>query len=400
MTNPPISQQVQQWLTQLTTISRNLMDLAEAEPTRLIRARVGDAAHGFSGVTQAQAARAVVLLDNLLEQYAQLAYVVEEAHGLVAKGGLFRNNEERVRDLLTGQSVALVAQRGVMKERGLLDDGNRVERASPAEVLTSMERSFAEARAVFASISDALAQVRPQMAKLRQEITSLTERGQRLGVPSPTTLPDIDHALTDGENDPIGSAATLATIAASIARWQAAIAASEAERQTTLAAIAQGYEALTQLQALAVQAATTFAEVQAEIVDPAGLVPPPADDAIASLAAWLSTLAENAASGRFAAVKVGMVKWEHDYSNQMSLARASYMRASALLDERADLRGRFTALRAKADALRSRGSASGAALATAAQRTKGVLDTSPFDINAARVSVATFEAAVAAASHA
>jgi len=128
------------------------------------------------------------------------------------------------------------------------------------------------------------------------------------------------------------------------------------------------------------------------------MAPPDGDDVIASLNEWLSALEQNAVGGRFAAVKVGMVKWEREYDDRLKAARASYDHNRALLDERADLRGRFTALRAKADALRSRGVVLGEAVETTSGQARSVLDAIPFDIRAARRLVEAFEAAVSAAS--
>ena len=119
---------------------------------------------------------------------------------------------------------------------------------------------------------------------------------------------------------------------------------------------------------------------------------------MASLAEWLRTLEQNTADGRFAAVKVGIVKWERDCNDQLSAARAGYDHNRALLDERVELKGRFKAISAKADALRSRGVVFGEAVETASRQASGVLDTIPFDIVTGRRLVEAFEAAVLAAS--
>jgi hypothetical protein len=119
---------------------------------------------------------------------------------------------------------------------------------------------------------------------------------------------------------------------------------------------------------------------------------------MASLAEWLRTLEQNSADGRFAAVKVGMVKWESECNDQLNKARASYDHNHALLDERADLKGRFKAVSAKADILRRRGVVFGEAVEAAENSARSVLDAVPFDIRTGRRLVEAFEAAVSAAS--
>ena len=152
------------------------------------------------------------------------------------------------------------------------------------------------------------------------------------------------------------------------------------------------------LQDLIARADAALAEVRKTLADPEELALPGGENGIDALNEWLSTLEQNVANGRFAAVKVGMVKWERDYDDRLNAARAGYAHNRALLDERDELRGRFNALCAKADALQRRGVVLGAAVATASRETKSVLDAIPFDMRAARRLVAAFEAAVAAAS--
>ena len=146
------------------------------------------------------------------------------------------------------------------------------------------------------------------------------------------------------------------------------------------------------------RSAAAFVEARQTIAAPEELAQPEGDTATASLAEWLRTLEQNSADGRFAAVKVGMVKWERECNDQLNAARASVDRNRALLDERVELKGRFKAMSAKADILRRRGVVVGEAVEAASSQASGVLDAIPFDIRAGRRLVEAFEAAVLAAS--
>ena len=398
MAAPLPSQAAQQWLSRLTTISRNLSALNEADATKRIRARIKDLTTGFVGVTRQRATEAIALVDMLLDQYTLLAHVVDEAVALAAKNGAFRNYDGRINDLLNGPSVVLKQEQVALHERGLLDDEERVVRATPAEVLARMEESFVVARDALAAIGDAMITLRPRLAALRDEANRLNQWASTLGAANTTAPPDFSQALSVVESDPLGSVAEIQRIEADIARRRTELQAVDADRQATLTAIARGKAAMVELQDVLARADTAYAEVCKTLANAEPLAPPDGESIVASLNEWLSTLERNAATGRFAAVKVGMLKWEREYSERLSVTRASYAHNAALLNERADLRGRFTALSAKVAALRSRGVIVAATVENSARQTQGILDATPFDMRDARRFVEAFEAAISAAS--
>ncbi len=401
MTDSALSQQLNQWKTRLNTILNNLMDLYGAESTKLIRARLNAAADGFSGVTRAKAARAIEMLDDLMDLYTRLSHVVDEASDLVRKGGVLRDNsnDERAKDLLDGPSIVLRTQRVGLSDRGLLEDETREVRATPSEALAYMDRSFAEARDGVTAIADALANVQSRLAALDQEISTLDRWAKTLGMARPAALADASQPVSRVASDPLGSATEVARIADAVARWRTELQAIDADRKAVLASLERGKAALAELRDLVARSGAAYVEAREKIADPAGLVPPTGDEEkdVEALDAWLKTLEQNAATGRFAAVKVGMAKWQQTCSNRLDMARASHARNSAGLDERTELRGRFRALCAKADALRSRGVALGEAAEAASRQGKSVLDAIPFDLPAGRRVVEAFEAALSAA---
>jgi len=401
MTDSVLSQQLNQWKTRLNTITNNLMDLYGAESTKFIRDRLNDSLNGFSGVTKAKAARTIEVLDVLVQLYTRLANVIDEASDLLSmkKGSVLRNNEERAKELLYGPSIVMQSHHVELSNRGLLDDGDREVRATPSQVLANMEQSFAEARDGVKAIADAFAHVQPRLAAIGQKITTLDSWATTLGVARPASLADACQPISRLASDPLGCATELDRLDDAVVGWRTELQALDAKHKDVYASIERGKAALAELRDLLARSRTTFAEAREQIAEPAGLVPPTGDEDkdVEALEAWLRTLEQNAAAGRFAAVKVGMAKWEQTCSDHLDVARASYARNSAGLNERADLRGRFRALSAKADALRSRGVALGEAAETASRQGKGVLDATPFDLRAARRVVEAFEAALSAA---
>lgn len=397
MADSTLSQQLDQWKTRLSTITSNLLDLYGTESTKAIRARLKDPAHDFSGVTKAKAVRGIAQLDTLLDMYTRLAHVIDEASDLMKKGSVLRNNEEQARELLDGQSIVLQEQSVAVRNRGLLDDEHREVRATPAEVLAQMERSFAAARDDITAVADAMAHAQPRLAALEQEITRLDNLAKTLGMGRSAAVADVALPISRVASDPLGCATELAPIEDAVAQWGTELQAIDADHKAVLTSLARGKVAIAELRDLIARSEAAFTEAQEKLADPQELTPPAGDEIVSSLDDWLRTLEQNAAAGRFAAVKVGMAKWEQTCSERLEAERASYARNTAGLDERTELRGRYRALCAKADALRSRGVALGDAAEAARRQGTSVLDAVPFDLHAGRRVVEALEAALSAA---
>jgi hypothetical protein len=397
MADSTLSQRLNQWKTRLNTITSNLMDLYGAESTKVIRARLQDPARTFSGITKAKATYAMEILDDLVELCTRLTKVIDEASDVVKKVGVLRNNEERARELLDGQSILMQTQHVLVRNRGLLDGGDLEVRATPSEVVAKMEQSFVEARDACTAIADAMAHVQPRLAALGQEVTTLDSWAKTLGMARPASVADASQPISRVESDPLGCVIELDPIEDAVARWRSELQAIDADHKAVLASLARGNAALAELRDLIAHSGAAFAEAREKLAEPEGLTPPTGDEALATLDAWLRTLEQNAAAGRFAAVKLGMAKWEQSCSDRLNVERAAYAGNRAGLDERTELRGRFRALCAKADALRSRGVVLGEAAEAASRQGKNVLDAIPFDLRAGRRLVEAFEVALSAA---
>jgi hypothetical protein len=398
MADPTLSQQLDQWKTWLNTITSNLLDLSAAESTKAIRARLADPTHDFSGITKDKAARGIATLDAVVDLYARLAHVIDEVSALVNKRGAPRNNEERARALLDGQSIVLQAQPVAVRDRSLLEDEYPEAKMTPAQALAQMERSFAEARDAVIAVADTMAHVQPRLTALNQEIARLDSLAGTLGMARPASLADVSPPIARVESDPLGCATELAPIEDAVAQWRAELQAIDADHKAVLASLARGRATLAELRDLIARSAAAFTEAREAIADPEGLTSPAGDEVVSSLDSWLRTLEQNAAAGRFAAVKVGMAKWEQTCNDHLEAERANYARNSAGLDERTELRGRYRALCAKAVAFQSRGMALGeAAAAAAGSQGKSVLDAIPFDLRAGRRIVETLEVALSSA---
>jgi hypothetical protein len=260
-----------------------------------------------------------------------------------------------------------------------------------------MEQSFAEARDAVTVVADAISHVQPRLVALEREIARLDNLAKTLGMARPAPLANVSLPIARVASDPLGCATELAPIEDAVARWRTELQAIDADHTAILASLARGRVALAELRDLIARSAAAYAEAHQKLADSEGLVPPAGDEGVSSLDSWLRTLEQNAAAGRYEAVKVGMARWEQACNDHLEAARASSARNSAGLDERTDLRGRYRALCAKADALRGRGVALGDAAEAACGQGKSVLDAIPFDLRAARRVVEDLEAALSAA---
>jgi predicted nucleic acid-binding Zn-ribbon protein len=392
MADQAISQQVSQWVSRLTTISRNLMDLSEAESTKLIRARLQAANNGFVGSTQVQAISALAMLDRLLEQYALLAHVIDEAADLASRNGLFRNYDARIKELLVGPSVILHTQQVGIQNRGLLEDEHREIRTTPSEALASMEQSFANARNTLVTISDAMARLRPRLATINQSINDLNEQAKALGIADSPPMLNISNAVSQAERDPLGGSSEFDSIEQMVIQRRVELQRIATEHQSILASIERGKGALKELRDTIARSRAAFNEAQTTILPPVSLISPASDEAVDSLDSWLQTLAQNVSAGRFDAVRIGITRWEQAYNDLLQKEQAGYEQNNAELAERIELRGRFNALCAKANILRSRGLILDRAVE---EQTRAILDAVPFDVQTGRRLVKTFEAALA-----
>jgi hypothetical protein len=394
MADATLSQQVDQWKAWLNTITSNLLDLSSVESTTAIRARLVDPSHGFSGITKEKAAGGIATLDTVVDLYARLAQVIDDASALVNKRGALRNNEERARALLEGRSIVLQEQPIAVRDRGLLEDERPEARVTPAQALAQMKRSFAEARDAITAVADAMHHVQPRLAALNQEIARLDSLSEALGTARPAAFTDAPSLIARVECDPLGCATDLAPIEDVVARWRDELKAIDADHKAVFASLQRGRAALTDLDDLIARSGAAFTEAREKIADPEGLTPPAGDEVVSSLDSWLRTLEKHTASGRFAAVKVGLARWEQACNDCLEVERANYARNRAGLDERAELRGLYRALCAKAVALQSRGVALGEMAEAACRQGKSVLDAIPFDLRAGRRVVETLQAAV------
>lgn len=377
----------------VTTISRNLMELGETEAVKTVRVRLKDTANGYTGVTREKVARAIKTLDGLWDSYLLLARVVEQATDLAGKNGLFHNTEGEVKELLEGDSIELPAEHIPITSRGLLSNANKVERVTPEEILLAMEQQFCDARDCVNETYGAIAQAKPRLAAIGQQAATLASWAKTLGTAS--QLPgNLEKVLANLDSDPLGCATEIDRLENEFDKERLLLQAIDEEHKATRQALESSRSMLNELRELSARSATAIDETKEKIRQPEGLVLPVSEEAVASLSAWLDSLEGNATAGRYSAVKIGTAKWQTECEALLAAEREGYTKNRAALDERAELKGIFKALYAKAEALKMKGVPLGDTLLELALEAEQALNIIPFDLKMGRRAVEAYESAL------
>ena len=396
MNTADLTQAVSGWQARLTIISRNLMELAQTESTRHIAARLRDPQQPYLGITAARASQALEGRDTLWQVYLSLARVIEEAADLHAKSNVFFDHDDQVRNLLESRSVPMPARHVPLPARDLLSAAEQSDLATPEEVLEAMQNAFASTRDELNAIHQAEFHLAPRVDAIRHEVDALARWAQSLSSPGPQIgLNSVAHI----EADPLASSLALEQVELALANERKRIEGIEQERLEVRNTLEQGQSLLDELRALSQRCQLAFDETRLKIAAPHTMQPALADEVIDSLQAWHATLQQTVAAGRWFPARVGLTKWRSAMQARLDAERQAYANNRLLLDERADLRGRYSALQVKAQAYAARGMVPGETLQHMTEETRKILEQQPMQISMARKLVAAYEIALAANIH-
>ena len=389
----PIKEEIEALRTNVTTISRNLLDLAEIEAVKIARIRIKDRVNGYRGVTYDRLGKAIKSLDALWNSYLLLARLQEEVSELNKRSNVFHDNEEDIRKLLYGRSLELRAEHIPITSRGLLSTANKLTQATPQEVLTAMERQFLDARDVFTALSQSICHSAPRLDTLRQQAADLQNWSGQLG--TACHLPsNLEAMLQNIDRDPLSCAADLDAAEHLMGEQRLALKNLEQQQAQNRAGLDDATSRLTQLQDYVQEAAAAIEEARLRLLAPEGLVMPVAEQEMTTLRTWLAAIAQSATEDRHDAVKVGLLRWHSACLAQLTAARQACVTNRLCLNEYEEMSGRFNALRALAKSLAARGVVADEELASMAQAIRQTITLEPVDLAALRKEVAAYETAL------
>jgi hypothetical protein len=385
----PVSDLVHSWQEKLTVISRNIAELTETEAAKRIRNRMRGAAQPvYAGLTQEKSREAFKAVESLLADFLLLDSVVSGAASLHARSNIFRNTDAEVRELLEGASVRLPSIQVPLRQRGLLDAAVQADAARPEELLEAMLDSFDRANQIIGEIDQAEAGNDIRLAGAQAEAEALRAWSDKLGfVAKADALDDLKGA----ESDPLQAAATLASLEGRFNDWRRELEEAERAQAAIRVRVDHGREMLAQLEDLASRSRLAIEETNRSIAGRHSYLEPASREALDAHAVWLANLENLVTSGRWKAAQVGLQSFESSLKARMETELKTYTHNRKALDEVAELKGRYQALKAKAKAYAERGDQPGAAMPGIKTNIDEVLSQALVDVQRLRQLVGAFD---------
>ena len=394
----PTAELLSQWQGKLAIITRNANDLFEADYTKRIRNRLRDGR--YSGLTRERAGEAIDRLTALMDDYLVLARVIDAAAS-VSKAGFFETRdwrderEQRMLDLLEGHSVELPAIHVPLPQRDLLTDSSQAQKVTPAELLHAMQAAFAQARDHLSSIDHAEAAMLGESEKLRAEYCVLMQQADMLGAGA--ARPPFRDPSSD-VTDPLQTQSAINATAWELASWKRQLDTLEAERykaSSMLESNAQGISQLAQLhqslQQLIGESRALFGEIDSTVAETAA-------NEIDDFNQWLGKLRITQEQRRWRAVRTGGANLETAVRSVLDRLQAQRQQLRDKLDEIAELKGRFKALRIKANTLSRIVAARGVALNELETEIAGGFKLRPIPLDTQRLRISRYETELLEAS--
>jgi hypothetical protein len=349
----PVGELLSQWKSYLTNISSNLMELSDQMEYQLIKLRAKDTANGYIGITKAKADQCVESVGSLWRYFALLTEVVEKASTLYSKDSFLKDTEKDARALLETASIVIDTERIAINERSLISSENLEKKATPGELLKYMQESFADVCSTVTEISKASESVDMRFSNIKADIEKLNSAARRLGITSMTSFA-VDK-VAEIERNPLQGAMELDKLVYAVEKFRASIKSMEAEYNVLVGTFNKVREMLSELKALAAKSKEAALRSQKIFGGMQTVKPAIGEEVLRSLEDWLHILESKLSQGNLNALKVGASKLEQECSAKLNIERENYDSNSRNYNEWLDLKGRFKALCAKADALKARG---------------------------------------------
>ena len=245
-------------------------------------------------------------------------------------------------ELLQERSVVVTGATVTVADRRLLGASRAATSWTPTDLLGHMATSFDEIRAVVATATRTWDVAVVRTSELRRRL------GHAPPGPVRSRLEvDLDAIAADVLADPLAlDERRLEHLAAEVDALEQDAAAATELRDDLAATITTARSLLEDVTALVAAATDTAARAGSRIVGPADMPTVAATD---DLATELERIADQAADGRWSTAAAGLVAWRQAADDRRSAAATCTIAHEALLLERAELRGRLDAYRAKAD---------------------------------------------------
>ena len=343
------------WMEIVARMGKSIEGLTQ-DPTYLrlkAQSRIG----ALLGATKERAEATVSAAEQLWTLYLTLDKLLLEASELRRSSNPFGREDrlEKIDTILTGKTADLPAQPVGLAQMSLAGISDR--RASFREVFTAMDAGFNYARDTVIAASKGWSHAL-DLSCLRDKISAIKAEAGELGCPCPPLLEDasklLDTTTSEIENDPIGAVDAAEEVSSMISKAGDALASARRDFADARAFLASAEARLSDLIARYAHATGLRSDRMAKISEPMPAVVLPADP-VDELRTWLTTLTQTVTDGRPRAALVGAKSWTARADRALDDINSVVNEDQALLDLRLDLRGRFSALTAKAEFRKAQG---------------------------------------------
>ena len=349
---------LEEWHTKLRVATDNLLALDDSLTYKRLEGKDDLPQTRLTGRTQAQVTPALAAMHDLFQHIGRLAEVVERAQELRRGLSRFLPNPETLRQiehLLNGPSIKLPSARTPLAQRSLMSASETPQTITPARLLDVMMQAFEVARSAIMAVDTAWARLEPALGECETQAIALERLAEGLGEKNAPDVAKMRERLAslraNVESDPLGVNADFdAELRPLLDRARLRLGEADRQRAQMRTELERGRALLAQLCALNQQCGEALSTCRQQIDSPDGLQSPLGADALAELERWLGTLDEALAQGRWKAARIGLDRWLQTTGEYARAANAALAANKAPLEMRSELKGRLSALRAKARA--------------------------------------------------
>lgn len=394
------------WQQKTGTIAHNLYEFCELPTYQRLMGTGGMSAASLTGITQQQVTQANADFTYLYQLFERLRETLDRAQQLRSqmprRGG--ENLIAEIETLLKKPVITLPIQVVPIASREITSASELIDRITLENLLTQMAELFTRAKPIVLQIDAVWNQLELQLADLQKLAQPILQEMQSLIQASPLLVPpalqqscerfhtqfaEVHQTISA---DPLmANEQMLEPLATSLKGMQQHLLDLQTQRQSVLQNLEAGQRSLQELRNLHREAETLFPDWQDKVTHTEGTVNLPPTVVITELTQWLDRLNTAVQNGNFLAAQVGLQRWQQQFDRLSVQVQSAIDTMTQALQLRLELRGRLTAMKAKAVAL---GRAEDPVLSTIETQLKQQLYSRPTNLQQSQAWMADYERSV------
>ena len=388
-----LDQQLKAWQASIDVVAQNLTDLRALPVYQRLSGAPGYEKARLTGETAAKVDAALDLMCQLFEHLDRLYLVLNDAKHVRRELPSMFGSEEKMREidrLFNTTSIDLPPLMTPVASRSLLSVPVTERKIRPRDLLEGMMQAFEQAKSIVVEIDDTWRGLDMTITRAELEIADFKEKI----VPAPSELlgaeARVKQIRKEIDGDPLGARGAYATaIEPLLARLRTELQEAVRVQNEARQGLDTARELFRKLVDTNTQAGAAASDSRTKVAAGDMVLRSPVDQpTMDALSKWLETLGSKINEGLAKPVLVGLDRWSAQASHAVRAAELALVANQAPIAERRELRGRLTALKAKAQAL---GLAEQPALSEMASQASKLLYDSPTPLGEARELVRQFE---------